>query len=224
VLAFGLLVAGCSSTGRNSNARYQPSNVYSPIVVFPQTVKRVALLPLTTDESDIALRDGREALEPVLNEELVKMKKFEIVQVSPDFLKSRTGRSKWTGQEVLPADFLSSLRETYACDAVLFCQLTVFQPYPPLAVGWRMKLVDARSQQVLWAGDESFDAAQDKTPGPRKSRSSRFNPWHEDPPPANPRLENSPRTLARYSMAELFATMPHTSAELFGNPEAGKSF
>src|ERR1035441_7903692 len=30
----------------------------------------------------------------------------------------------------------------------------------PLAVGWRLKLVDARSGQIIWSVDELFDAAR----------------------------------------------------------------
>jgi len=52
--------------------------------------------------------------------------------------------------EILPPDFLDSLQRVYGCDAVLFCELSTFRAYAPLAVGWRMKLVDVRTRQILW--------------------------------------------------------------------------
>ncbi|MFO1475818.1 MAG: hypothetical protein U1F98_04100 [Verrucomicrobiota bacterium] len=121
-------------------------------------VKRVAMLPLACEDKRIDLVDGCESLSTVLQSELIKTKKFEIVTVSRDLLRDRTGRPTWTGAEMLPPELFESLRQLYGCDAILFCQLTTFRPYAPLAVGWRLRLVDARTRQTLWATDEVFDA------------------------------------------------------------------
>jgi hypothetical protein len=118
------------------------------------------VLPLARDESHVDLSSGCETLDPILQSELVKTKKFEVVAASPEMLRTLTGRLAWTGAEILPSDFFGSLQRAYGCDAVLFCQLTTFRAYAPLAVGWRMKLVDARTQKIIWAADEIFDAGE----------------------------------------------------------------
>src|ERR1700685_3670440 len=148
------LVRGAGLFEQNS----RPENVFSSSSILPADVKRVIELPLACEESRGDLSDGRESLDSILQTELIKTKKFELVSLNARLLKSFTGRSSWTGAEVLPDDFFDSLQRVYGCDAVLFCQLTVFRAYAPLAVGWRMKLVDVHTQKIIWAVDEVFDA------------------------------------------------------------------
>lgn len=57
---------------------------------------------------------------------------------------------------------LSAIHETLRCDAVLIGTVTEYQPYPRMAVGLRMKLVDLRDGQLLWALEQVWDSA-DKT-------------------------------------------------------------
>ena len=118
------------------------------------------MLPMACEQQRPDLGDGCDALNPVVMAELVRSGKFEVVCATPEALNYATGRPGWTGAEELPPELFDSLREVYGCDAVLFCQLTVFRPYPPLAVGLRMKLVNARTRQILWATDELFDGAK----------------------------------------------------------------
>jgi hypothetical protein len=138
----------------------KPQNVFVSSPVLPKDLKRVVVLPLVGGESRVDLNSGCEMLDCILQAELVKTKKFEVAPASPEMLRSLTGRSGWAGAEVLPADFFGSLQRAYGCDAVLFCQLTEFRAYAPLAVGWRMKLVDAHTQKIIWAADEVFDASE----------------------------------------------------------------
>ena len=120
-------------------------------------------------------------------------------------LRSRTGQSGWTGAEVLPADFFESLRRAYGCDAVLFCQLTVFRAYAPLAVGWRMKMVDTRTRQILWAADEVFDAGQPSVlNGARHYQLAE----HRASEPDDWGIRNSPRQFGQYAAAQLAARLP----------------
>ncbi len=203
----GLLV-GCESlkSGVGISAPYKPDNVYHSFAALPFDVKRVAVLPLGADQTREELVVGRDALEPILKAELIKTKKFEVVRPAPEALHACTGRETWTGEEALPSQFLSSLQENYGCDAVLFCRLTVYRAYPPLAVGWRMKLVEAGSGRMLWAGDEVFDWGDpavregarryQKSQRSRKYQSGRWT------------IENSPRRFGQYSLAQLFATLP----------------
>ncbi len=182
-------------------------NVYLSAPVLPPDVKRVAVLPLTTDERYADLLAGRETLDPVLNAELTKTERFEVIRVTGEGLRNCTGSTGWRGEEALPPGIFSSLRETYGCDAVLFCQLTEFRAYAPLAVGWRLKLVDARTRQILWAGDEIFDAGQSAV----KVGASRYQSKHQRSGKALPDdwvMQNSPRRFGQYTVAKLLATLP----------------
>jgi hypothetical protein len=54
------------------------------------------------------------------------------------------------------------IRETLKCDAVLIGTITEFRPYPHMIIGLRLKLLDLRDGQLLWALEQVWDTA-DKT-------------------------------------------------------------
>lgn len=188
-------------------SNYQPDNVYARPPWLSLTLKRVAVLPLAASIADNDLPNGCEALAPVLGEELVKIKRFEVVTVSAETLRRRTGRSQWTGAESLPADFFSFLQGEYACDGVLFCELTCYQAYAPLAVGWRFKLVDIRTGQILWSVDELFDASLPSVSRAAQKYGRKPSRW-PFPRPENWVALNSPRQFGRYAAAAVLKTVP----------------
>lgn len=57
---------------------------------------------------------------------------------------------------------LSAMRKTLNCDAVLVGAVTEFKPYPHMAIGLRLKIVDLTDGQLLWALEQVWDAT-DKT-------------------------------------------------------------
>ena len=57
---------------------------------------------------------------------------------------------------------LFAIRKTLKCDAVLIGTVTEYRPYPHMAIGLRLKLVDLADGQLLWALEEIWDTA-DKT-------------------------------------------------------------
>jgi hypothetical protein len=186
---------------------YHPNNVFAYPPKLPLDFRRLALLPVAAGSTDGALPDGCAALGPVLLDQLIKTKRFEIVPVDSDTLRRGTGQGSWTGRETLPTDFLSFLRRQYDCDGVLFAELTCYHAYAPLAVGWRFKLVDARSGQIIWAADEIFDASE---PTVRRAAQNFENqhfhlPFvHED----NWQALNSPRQFGRYVITTLLGSLP----------------
>jgi hypothetical protein len=206
-----LVASGCSLVPHHHavlGPAYVPANVYRNAPKLPPTLRRVVLLPLAVtvervpDEATI-----RETLEPVLQEELLKSKRFEVVSVPLERLQQRLGRTRWTAEEKLPAEFFSSLQEICPCEAVLFAQVTVFRAYPPLAVGWRLKLVGANGAPVLWATDEVFDVGEPAVVnGARRYQEAQQQPGA--PLNDSRAILSSPRRFAHYSAAALLATLP----------------
>ncbi|MFO1487719.1 MAG: hypothetical protein U1F65_04505 [Verrucomicrobiota bacterium] len=207
ILFVCLAFAGCATLGRNVSglADNRAENTFAYPPTLPMNLQRVAILPLSVEETRGDLPDGCDTLNPILLQELAKLKKFEVVAVNREDLRRRMGRAGWTGAEVLPADFFASLQRTYGCDAVLFCQLTVFQTYAPLAVGWRFKMVDVRTRQILWAADEVCDAGQ---PSVLKA-ATRYQVCNFKGGEADGwSIRNSPRQFGQYAAARLLATLP----------------
>jgi hypothetical protein len=210
-LAACALSIGCHTVATPSDLvrgkGYEPQNVYAESTLLPKNIRRVAVLPLVCDESDSVMNEGRATLEPVLMSELIKTKKFEVVSSDGAFLKNRTSSAVWNSEETLPPDMFALLRDNSACDAVLFARLTVFRAYPPLAIGWRLRLVDAETGRTLWAADEVFDGGQ-----PAVSDGARRHQLTEERDPYGvPNewfIQNSPAKFGQYTAARLFATLP----------------
>jgi hypothetical protein len=210
-LAMCTLVTGCHTIATPSDLvrgkGYRPQNIYAESPALPKNIRRVVVLPLVCDESDTVMNDGRATLEPVLVSELIKTKKFEVVTSDGAFLKNRAGRADWTSEESLPPDLFALLRENSACDAVLFARLTVFRAYPPLAVGWRLRLVNAETGRTIWSADEVFNGGEPSVKdGARRLQllaerdaSSAPDEWF---------MHNSPAKFGQYTAASLFATLP----------------
>jgi hypothetical protein len=182
------------------------SNVYSASAHLPADLRRVAVLPVTCDGSFEA-KAGRDVLQPELIAELTKTRAFEVAPVSREQLGAVTGKSEWSADEVLPADFFTGLRAATGCDAVLFCRLKQFRAYPPLSVGWDLKLVDASRRTVLWAVDDVFDSGKPAVANDAKqyyAQAAAHSGTIGDPE----LFLMSPRLFGQYSAAASLAALP----------------
>jgi hypothetical protein len=198
-----LCLAVCNISEAKDVPGYKPENVHSAMESLPSDLRRVAVLPLTGEVDPDAY--GRTFIS-ILNEELAKTKKFETIKISPERMKNLTGASSWSTQEDLPADFLATLNDAVHCDAVLFSEMTVFRGYAPLAMGWRLKLVDVKTGKILWATDEIFDASEKSVTRGTKC----FNKRAIRGAYGNDKWAslNSPMLFGRYSLAALVALLP----------------
>ena len=159
------LVTGCCllpPTARRALATpYKPTNVYLREPLLPLSIRRVALLPIPESRDDAAQAEGAQDLDALLLEEISKRKVAEIVPLTAAQVRDLTGCQSWAAQDMLPHDFFERLRQGVGCDAVLFVSLTAFEPYPPLRLGWKARLVDCTQYQTWWALDEVFDAGSE---------------------------------------------------------------
>jgi hypothetical protein len=204
-LTLTLLCTGCKTAPKTAQVSAS-LNAYRAGSQLPQAVHRVAVLPLTAT-GEIGADQGRDTLQPVLYSEIAKTAAFETVVISPEQLRALTGRAYWNAQDVLPADFLARLRAATHCDAVLFCRLTQFRPYPPMAIGWDLKLVEVSNRTLLWAVDQVLDSGE-----PAVARSAReyyVQAISVPSPKGDPSsMLLSPSLFGQYAAATVVGTIP----------------
>src|SRR5580658_6068708 len=189
------------------DVRYKPTNIYLKGPAMDPTVKRVAILPMTTLQPTEAFQAGVDSLQPLLHAELEKSKRFEMIVVTPEQLQNWTGQRVWRAEEQLPPDFFERIREETGCQAVFFDQLTRYQPYQPVAVGWKMTLVFNKEHQIYWMADEVFDAGDDGVANAARSYESDHIVTQSPLPDPNAIL-SSPSRFGQYTLHALLTTLP----------------
>lgn len=207
ILVLGtLFLSGCATpAGKSATAKtsFQVDNVFTRQSSLPPGLRRVLVLPLAGNKSNNEFAEGCKMLDPILLTELTRAEDFEVVPASPESLEHSTGQPTWSSTEALPSDFFQVVRRLYLCDAVMFCELTAFRPYPPLVIGWRLKLVDVHTQNILWSADEVFDASQ---PGVLSTSWRTLLTGNQTE--ADWTIRNSPRLFGQNAADQLFATLP----------------
>jgi hypothetical protein len=206
------LTAGCAGRPIESlhiaDILYKPSNIYPGTnTILDPGVKRVAVLPITTVLDTETFKNGAELLQQFLGPELTKTKRFDLVIVTSEELREWTGQTTWRADEPLPLNFFAELREGCGCDAVFFAQLSRFNPYLPVAVGWKLALCQPDQPRPIWAADEVFDAGD----APVANAARRYSGQHAhiDGPLDDPAaILGSPSRFGQYSLSALLNTLP----------------
>ncbi len=186
---------------------YQPGNIQRQSAHLPESLRRVAILPLSISVDEPLRMEGRESLQPLIYSELSKCKVFELVYVTHAELQQWTGRPDWRAEEKLPLSFFEKLKDQLACNGVLFCELTQYRPYKPLIIGWQLKLIDVDESKSWWSADEVFDAGEASV----SNAARRYYLEHfRDTAGANDSnfILSSPRRFGQYTLTALFATLP----------------
>ena len=206
-----VLPVGCSfmspSVRRALTTPYKPVNVSRLQATLPESIRRVALLPIPRNRADASQAAGADSLEPLFLIELNKCHAFEVIPVSPELAYALAGGSAWGADDRLPSNFLERLRQTTGCDAVIFLSLTTFQAYPPLQVGWKARLVDCQQRLSWWAVDEVFDAGSEPVAAAAIAfANSQLNP--PDSAVDGPAVLRSPRRFGQYTAGAIVSTLP----------------
>ncbi len=121
------------------------------------SIGRVALISLANESSYPQISaDITEALFQALQKKQV----FGLTTVHQD-------DPAWRSMQLNPNDAytldqLVAMRKTLKCNAVLIGTITEFKPYPHMVIGLRLKLLDLRDGQLVWALEQIWDTA-DKT-------------------------------------------------------------
>jgi hypothetical protein len=210
ILAIGLILAGCQTPKPSLpelGARFEPKNVYRAVDVLPGNLQRVVLMPVTLSTPDLATLDHRNQLAKILEEELRKTHRFEVIKATPEELRRGFGKDAFSAGEPLPADLLTRIQSAHSADGVIFAQLASYRPFPPVAIGWELRLVTADQGGTLWSIDETFDASQAEV-----ARSARdyFRGHHTGASElADPQSDlRSPSRFCRYTAQTVWQTLP----------------
>jgi hypothetical protein len=206
-----LLAAGCAAhsfeVNQIADIRYKTGNAYLKSKTLDPQLRRVAILPITTADATETFIAGAQILQHSVSDELQKTKLFDLVVVSPEQLRQWTGQTSWRDDEPLPRDFFTRLHEGCGCDAVFFSHLTRFYPYPPVAVGWKLSLVEAAGGQTIWKADDLFDAGDAIVANAARHYSVEH--VHIEGPAEDPSVTlGSPSRFGQYSLSALMATLP----------------
>ncbi len=179
---------------------------------LPDALRRVAVVPLLPARGSRLAEHGAEHLQSVLTDELSRSGLFSILTITPEKLHGLVGQRGVRAEEPLPFRFLETLKSETECQAVLFCELSVYQPYPPLSVGWKFHLFDIATGEMLWSFDEVFDAGKPTVANScrRYTRQSRLT---SVPATREGLVIDSPSALARYGLDEAINTMKRKSKE-----------
>ena len=155
-----------------------------------------------------------EELEASLQSELEKTKRFEVFAVSKEQMRQWTQEAKttWRADEPLPMDFFDKLQKETGSDAVLFCQITRYNPYPPLAVGWKMVLASRAAgtnavPQILWQVDDVADAGDPQTAHAARTYYLQHVRTEQSQSDAGMILR-SPDLFGQFSLSAIFGTIP----------------
>ena len=208
-LSATLTLAGCidgvdKSPQYPHGAGFIPRNVYRPNGVLG--LRRVVLLP---PYDALANTDRRQDLDRDFASELSALNHFEVIQINRNELISLCGRDQINSSEPLPPRLAAALRGEYAADAVMFVDITQDDPYRPITLGVRAKLVDARGGlSILWSCDTVFNAGDPAvaTSARRYQLDSGRQDFPTDQDGSSVLL--SPARFARYAANATFATVP----------------
>jgi len=160
VLAAALFVAGCQHPPVTDPARrgpyFAPRN-YVGDKQLPAGIHRVVLLPVHAGQ--FAPPEEAEALDTVFVTALERQMRFEVVTLSREECQASYGTPDISSAAALPHDFLEDLGRKYGAEAVMFVDITAYQPYRPIALGIRAKLSLVSDRHLIWSFDEIFSAS-----------------------------------------------------------------
>lgn len=212
-VAAGLIAAfafsGCELTpDLNDPVRFGP--FYAPRNFagekqMPAAVRRVLALPVALGE--LGPEETAVTLDAAIAQALQSQQRFEVVPLPRAELRRLFGVPEIASTAALPHGMLDELAKRYAVDAVLFTDVTVYQPYRPQSIGLRSKLATTREVRLIWTFDEVIAASD-----PAVANSARRQPFVEaqgrSPVDLSPATLLSPSRYAAFAAGEMFRTLP----------------
>ena len=110
------------------------------------------------------------------------------------------------GSSTYDLNQILTIRKTLKCDAVLLGTVTEFRPYPHMSIGLRLKLLDLKDGELVWALEQVWDGA-DKT---TEKRAKSYFKWEKavgQGPSPEPLLTVSPLEFVKFVSYEVAQTL-----------------
>ncbi len=167
-------------------------------------VRRVALLPVWSGAG--VAPEAVAALDDVVLAALQRQNRFEVVQFTREECRRRYVMDAISSSNALPNDLLEMLKREHAVDAVMFVDLTVYQAYKPLALGFRGKLAAVDGSRLMWTFDNLFSS--DEPAVANAARRHSVNRDRSVPADMTAAVLQSPTKFAGYAATAMFATLP----------------
>lgn len=211
LLALPTLLAACSALPNRDGATAGP--FYTPVNVnalprIPAEIRRVVVLP-AWGGPDLT-PETLATLDNVLQTELSRTAKFEVVPLSRQALAQLAGVRQVSSVEKLPAALLEklfTLHNAYGADAVLFVDITAHSSYTPLTLGLRAKLARTGNSEIIWAADNLFPSAEPAVANAARRHAAKLGTDRGRTDLQHTILQN-PERYAGYVAAATFATLP----------------
>ena len=216
ILSLAFLLIGCATQEERERKRventpqYRPTNVYSQ-EVLPNDIKRVVVLPPYSNQ----VSDPK--LDTFMQKEvnaLVDTNKFETLPIDRRTVANLYGHDTFRASDQLPNDFLDMMVSKYAADAVLFTEITRYDPYQPLKLGVRMNLVSIKDGASIWAMDDGFNSGDPRVASGAMAYQNRSDRRQYPSGKIDERVLKSPLLFAEYVFFTAFSSLPDRSTTL----------
>lgn len=142
------LVSGCTAQKRQHCATYISGGLDTDIP------RRVIVVPFDGRECS---RAARMIATDAMSLELQGALLCDVIPAPVDDERLMAEIGLWKSGRVDP-DSLIAAQKTYGADAFVFGTLTQYKPYDPPIMGIKVRMLSARTGDVLWACEAVFDA------------------------------------------------------------------
>lgn len=143
---------------------------------FPTDILVVGILPVTSNSqiNSKYVDSARDTVKQLLPVEIQRIGTFLPRTISGEETEMLTGRLRWRSEDHLPAGVLEKVGENVRVQAVLFSEITQYQPFRGGAIGFRFHLVEVKSGETIWQVDHHFEGLL------RDEKKSKRRAWNFD--------------------------------------------
>lgn len=164
-IAVTFLLCGCQTAMKLATEARIRGNTKPPTNFYLdedqiQEIQRVAMMPVHAP--NVGLTSERDIDEQFISK-LTATQLFEVIFINREDLSRMFGQRSFSSAAPLTDSLFKYLKETTDADAVVFFDITSYQPFRPIKVGVRGKIIRLPDKTLLWAVDELYDSAIRKT-------------------------------------------------------------
>ncbi len=120
------------------------------------SLQRVLLLPLTIESKRDKVTDE---VTEAFSIELQRSAKFSIVEAN-EFQDILSQQKDIWNRGLIRAETIVEAKKRYKVEAIIFGQITQYQPYEPPILGIKIGMFSAKSGNIMWSADAIFDSSQ----------------------------------------------------------------